>query len=182
MQQSIRRISTHELLPFVEEIIQSGRKARITVTGNSMRPFIVSNRDEVLITGFKALKKGDIILFKNKNGEYILHRIYTIKDMKYRTIGDYCLNDDGQVEQTNIIGVVEKIMRKDRIIACDSFLWQIFTRVWLALLPVRKYLIMAHKIFIKVKARVRKCGYYFFCKYLTCIRFINKEGWLSRHD
>mgnify|MGYP001460832383 FL=1 len=152
MKQSTQKISTRELLPLVDEIIKSGKKAIITVSGNSMRPFIVSNRDKVLLGAVNNLKKADIILFKDKHGRYILHRIYRIKDDKCRTIGDYCLMEDGEVKRDDIIGVVEEIIRKGKKISCDSLLWRIYSHVWLALLPVRKYLIVMHKAYIRFKA------------------------------
>lgn len=184
--QSLKKFSTHEILPYAEEIIKSGRKARIPVSGNSMRPFIVDNRDEVLITGIRYLKKGDIILFKNNRGEYILHRICCIKNMKYRTIGDYCLKDDGVVEWSDIIGVVETLIRKGKTIDCDSYSWRLFSRLWLALLPIRKYLISSHIVFTRVKARIKRGKPHITYMCMSCIRFIktlfNKGGWLSRHD
>jgi len=57
MEHKLRKFSTHELLPVAHELIQSGKKVIISVSGNSMRPFIVGDRDKVLLGKARALKK-----------------------------------------------------------------------------------------------------------------------------
>jgi len=165
MEDKYRRFSTHELLPVVNEMIQSGRKAVIPVTGNSMRPFIAGNRDKVILDKAKRLKKGDVILFRNRHGDYILHRIYSVRNNRYKTIGDYCIKGDGLVEPESIIGVAIAFLRKGKRISCSSPLWRIYTYVWLALLPVRKYLIALHRAYIKAKTAIRQSGNAFVCIY-----------------
>lgn len=158
MEDKYRRFSTHELLPVVNEMIQSGRKAVIPVTGNSMRPFIAGNRDKVILDKAKRLKKGDVILFRNRHGDYILHRIYSVGNNRYKTIGDYCIKGDGLVKSDDIIGVAIAIIRKGKRISCSSPLWRIYTHIWLALLPVRKYLIALHKAYVRAKTAIRQSG------------------------
>lgn len=186
MKQNIKRISTHELLPVVHEIIQSGRKAIITVSGNSMRPLIVNNRDKAILRKMGSLKKGDIVLFKNNDGEYILHRICRIRNNKYETIGDYCTEKDGLVAKDDIIAVAEAVIRKGRKIPCDSLIWRLFSYLWLALLPLRKYLIVMYQLNLIFKAGIKR-GMRCFIYQCMAVKediglFLKRRGWLSEHD
>jgi len=163
MEAKYRKFSTHELLPVAYEMIQSGRKVVIPVTGNSMRPLIAGNRDKVILDRAKRLKRGDVILFRNRYGDYILHRIYSVKNNRYKTIGDYCLKGDGFVEPECILGVATAFIRKGKTISCSSPLWRFYTFIWLALLPVRKYLIALYKAYIRAKSALRQAGNAFVC-------------------
>lgn len=157
-------VSTHDLIPLIKDELDNGYKVRFTVSGNSMRPWIVDNRDQVLLTGVdtKRLKLGNIILFQNSNGKYILHRIYKKDNAGYRTIGDAFLTDDGLVLDSQIIGVVEKIYRKGKEIDCNSFLWRFIFSAWRRLLPFRKYLLNLYFLLIRVKHIAKKLTILFY--------------------
>ena len=61
-----------------EDLVHSGAGVPLffTVKGVSMQPLICKNRDVVKVLPVKdKLKKGDIVLFKNTNGEPTLHRV-----------------------------------------------------------------------------------------------------------
>jgi|GEM_PF-6186439 len=72
-------IPNREILPLIEESIQSGVPVKLTVKGGSMAPLLRDGKDVVTLypsdTG--RLKKGDVVLFRHKNG-FILHRIISI--------------------------------------------------------------------------------------------------------
>ncbi len=76
-------ISTQEIFPVIMELLKQGKKVIFNVSGMSMAPWIMNNRDRVLLSGAmgQALKIGDIILFQNSRGDYILHRIYKKKEI-----------------------------------------------------------------------------------------------------
>jgi signal peptidase I len=146
-------VSTHLLFPIIEEAMACGQKAIFTVSGDSMRPLIVNNRDQVLLSSSKGklLEKGDIILFRKQSGRYILHRIYKKEANYYHTIGDACLCEDGIVKPSEIIGVVEEIYRKGKKIDCNSFLWRTIFTTWRYLLPIRQPLLNTYYWFTRRK-------------------------------
>jgi signal peptidase I len=151
-------VSTHILFPEVIDMLANGNQVKFTVSGNSMRPLIVDNRDQVLLTGTegKRLNIGDIILYRTKYGKYILHRIYIVNKNGYRTIGDACLSEDGFVPSSDIIGKVVKIYRKGKEIDCNSLLWRSIFLTWLKLLPVRKYLLNLYIYLAHIKGMLKK--------------------------
>lgn len=152
---SKKTVSTHELFPFISESLNRGQKVRFTVSGTSMLPWIVHNRDQVLLTSTLGLqlKMGDIILFKDNREKYILHRIYKKERQGFRTIGDACLYEDGLVLPTKIIGVVEKIYRKGKELDCNSLLWWSVFTIWRKLLPIREPLLRLYFFLVKLKSK-----------------------------
>lgn len=148
-------VSTHELFPLVREILNQGNKVKFTVSGSSMLPWIVDNRDQVLVDGLHDdLKVGDIILFRNRDGEYILHRIYKKEKGYYLTIGDSCYINDGKIFYRDIIGVVKIIYRKNITIDCNSPIWKVIFLIWRKLFPIRKWLMRFYHIVVRIR-RIR---------------------------
>ncbi|MEA3280023.1 MAG: S24/S26 family peptidase [Thermodesulfobacteriota bacterium] len=88
------------------------------VKGNSMYPFL---RDNDLIAvrriTFERLRKGNLLVFKNKEGEYIIHRLVKKTGKIF-----VCLRGDGYnlkaelVEMNSIAGKAIGIIRKGRFI------------------------------------------------------------------
>lgn len=149
-------VSTQDLFPIMKEYLVEGLKVKFTVSGDSMRPWVVHNRDQVILTSVdgKRLKRGDIILF-NLKGRYILHRIYKKKTDGYLTIGDACRYEDGLILPDDIIGVVETICRKGKEINCNSAIWRFVFSVWQKLLPVRNPILTVYYFMLQMKSRFR---------------------------
>ncbi|MCC3869643.1 signal peptidase I [Terrisporobacter mayombei] len=156
MEKTTRKVSTHDLFPIIEELLAMDRQAIFTVKGRSMLPFIGDNRDQVVLDkkDFSNLKVGDIILFKNKYNNYILHRIYSISQEGYLTIGDGNLHFDGYVKKDEIIGVVIKIIRKNKEIDCNSKYWKSIFYIWMKLLPLRGTMLKIYSNSSKLKRKI----------------------------
>ena len=156
MEKTTRKVSTHDLFPIIEELLAMDRQAIFTVKGRSMLPFIGDNRDQVVLDKKDSsnLKVGDIILFKNKYNNYILHRIYSISQDGYLTIGDGNLHFDEYVKSNQIIGVVIKIVRKNKEIDCNSKYWKLIFHLWMKLLPIRRTLLKIYANLSKIKRKI----------------------------
>ena len=156
MEKEIRKVSTHDLFPIIEELLAMDRQAIFTVKGTSMLPFIGDNRDSVVLEkrDFNNLKKGDIILFQYDSGKYILHRIYNISQEGYQTIGDGCISFDDWIRPDQVRGVVTKIIRKGKEIDCNSIKWKRIFSLWMFLLPIRKYLLLTYLKLGKIKRKL----------------------------
>lgn len=147
-----KEVSANDLLPLVREVINHGHKARFTVSGSSMYPWIVDNRDQVLITKSNKLKTGDIILYQNSRGKYILHRIMKKEENGYRTMGDSCITADEElITPVEVIGVVQKIYRNGKEIDCTSAFWQFIFLLWRVLLPFRNDLLRLYHSIVRMR-------------------------------
>ena len=136
-----------DIVPIMEEILESGGECRLKVTGSSMTPILIHKRDSVILRTpkGKTLKKGDIVFIKRKSGEYVLHRIYKIlKD-------GFIMNGDAQtwtefVEFDQVIGVVNQINRKSKNINCNNLFYKFIVNIWMILRPLRKIIFKVYGI------------------------------------
>lgn len=148
-------VSCQDIFPIIEEQLNQGKSVRFIVSGISMTPWIINNRDQVEIISARGLtlKKGDIVLFQPFQGRYILHRITKILPDGYITTGDGNLYRDGFIASDSVIGKVIIIYRKGKAISCDRLRWKLLFRLWMALFPFRKYLF---RFWARIRVFIRK--------------------------
>lgn len=136
-------VSGSELFPLIIEQLEQGKRVCFTVSGSSMMPWIVNNRDSVELISAKniQLKKGDIILFQPLKHKYVLHRIIKVCPTGYLTAGDGNLYADGIASKKSVIAKAVSIRRKGKEIDCEKIRWKIVFHIWMLLFPVRGYLL-----------------------------------------
>ena len=85
----MKEVDSREYISALKELILSGRSVSFLVTGNSMAPFLINKRDQVILAPLddKAVK-GDIIFFQRRDGTFVLHRVVKIGDKGYFLLGD----------------------------------------------------------------------------------------------
>ena len=49
MERTIKKVSTHDLFPIIEELLAMDRQVIFTVKGRSMLPFIGDIRDQIIL-------------------------------------------------------------------------------------------------------------------------------------
>lgn len=124
-----------DFMDLFEEIINTGSGLRIRVTGRSMQPFLKGGEMLTIQPASSALlKRGDLILYRNRQGEPMLHRIIKIRKSQDRTIifhtkGDALRALDEPVEQSAVLGKVSEIEKTChsgciKTINIGSFLWR----------------------------------------------------------
>lgn len=152
-----KKVSTHDLFPLVKELLADNRQAVFTITGYSMIPFLGNGRDQVKIEkcDIKDLKKGEIILFQQDKipHDYILHRIYRIKDGKFLTMGDGNDYMDEPVAPQQIIGVVTTVYRKGKEIDCKSRIWRAAAAIWRINRPFRGIVMDIYRMVSKRRSK-----------------------------
>lgn len=109
----VRIVDNQEYMKVVRSILEEGKEVPLVVTGNSMMPFLIDRRDQVLIKRIeRPLKKGDIAFFQRENGQYIMHRIHFMRkddrtgENQFYFIGDGQKNIEGPIKETQIFGVI----------------------------------------------------------------------------
>jgi hypothetical protein len=148
-----KRVALAELSPLIKEVLENGNEVIITVTGNSMAPFLRHQRDKVCLvkTGGKLLKKYDLPLYLRADGKYILHRIIEIKKNGYVTAGDQQWVKEYPVLPSQVVAVAKGFWRKGKYISCNSFLYRVYCRFWVALFPLRRFYFKGKQLWTKVK-------------------------------
>lgn len=134
-----RIVDIYEYVPVFRELIESGKEVSLTITGNSMSPFLAHGRDQVLLEKPpEKLKKGDMVFYQRDNGAYVLHRICKVnKQEQYYLIGDGQVLIEGPLRKDQIFGIVTAVRRKGKWLRPGSFWWSFYRYIWLNLIPLR---------------------------------------------
>lgn len=154
----IKSIKSVELFPAVLNILENDQNVRITVTGDSMMPFLRENIDSVELskTDFKKLRFGQIPLIKRKSGQYILHRVVYKNKKNFYIAGDAQNWIEGPINPESLIAVVTKVWRKDKPIAIDNYFWKMLSFLWWLRLPAISTIKMPAKFLIRKVLRIEK--------------------------
>ena len=133
------KVTMQELLPFIEEALNNNKTFTIPITGTSMRPLLIQGRDTVTLKKCTAtLKKGDLPLYRRKDGAFVLHRVVGFDENGcYIMCGDNQFLKEHNIEHSQIIGVVSEITRKGKTFSVESKKYQQYVKFGLALLNVR---------------------------------------------
>lgn len=139
----VKLVKAAVMFPLVQEIFEKGGSARITVTGMSMYPFLREGKDSVELskTDFSKIRRGNIVLALRNNGQYFLHRIYKKTEDSFYMMGDAQTWIDGPYMPSQLIAIVTKIWRRDKVIECSSIGWRVCSSIWHILKPVRRIML-----------------------------------------
>lgn len=141
MMEKIRRTFEPEVLvEEYERLLQSGEAEALplVISGNSMSPFLVHGRDTVFLSKPKGpFKKGDMLLYRRRNGAYILHRVYKAEKDGLTMIGDAQTEPERGIAPEQVIAKVTAVERKGKILSPGSFWWDFFEKVWINAVPLR---------------------------------------------
>ena len=102
-----------EIYPFIEESIKDGGQFVLFPRGTSMNPTIYEGKDCVVLTEIKEAKQFDIVLYKRKSGQFVLHRIMKIKDGKYIMCGDNQYIFENDIEENQLLAVVSEVRKEN---------------------------------------------------------------------
>ena len=150
------QLDNAEFLPCVCELINEGHTVSIRAKGNSMRPFVESDRDVAVLAHSDGYKTGDVVLAEIAKGRFVLHRIDRIDGR------DVTLRGDGNVAGTesctldDLRAITVQFIRNGRTWNLQtSKVWKVYSRLWVGLLPVRRYLLALYRLLWRHELPVR---------------------------
>lgn len=138
------------------EITKEGMNipVRIQVNGASMQPLIRKQRDYVTIQPMSRLPRcGDIVLFADDYGRYVVHRVKKEGKEFVITQGDFCRTQDPKVRCDQILGLATKVERGNMVLSLDSVKARSFGRFWMAIQPILWWCYDIGRIYRKLKNR-----------------------------
>lgn len=149
-------ISMDEMGEIIKEQLQSGGKVRFTPKGISMLPMLRNNQDTVLLEKPPGtLKKYDLPLYQRESKKYILHRVIRVcDDGTYVMCGDNQVVFEYGITDEHIIGIVSEFERKGRKYSVNNKSYQIYCRLWIALIPVRRSYRVIRSFLGKIKRKL----------------------------
>lgn len=142
-----------ELTPVIAEVLEKGGSVELTVTGNSMRPMLWDRESRVRLAAPERLRRGDIPLYRRRDGTYVLHRIVAVENEgAYTCCGDNQWRLEPGVRERQVAAAVTDFTWRGRWVSCASPLYGLYWRSWVALRPVRRL------IFGGLRRLWRVCG------------------------
>lgn len=140
---NVTKLPASEFFDAVEQMLSDGYDVEFTVIGNSMWPLLSSKRDSVIISSCneRTIKSGDTVLYCPIHEKYLLHRIVSIKNGRFRACGDGNCFYDGTFSTNCIVGRVTAYIRKGKKYSADSFAMRMWGFCWRILFPLRKILL-----------------------------------------
>lgn len=144
----------------IKEILETTGKYTGLTMGASMEPLIHQQRDNIIVVKNQGrLKKYDIPVYITPSGKYVMHRIVKVCSDHYVIVGDN-LTQREYVTDDMICGVLVGFYKngKHYVDLEKSVPYKIYSRLWVALLPVRPVLLIFTRGFSYIKRHLFKRG------------------------
>ena len=98
-----------EMVGLIEEVISGDGEFRLYPRGTSMLPLIRQGKDSVILVKPGLLSIGDIILYRRKNGQFVLHRIVKMKGDNLVICGDNQVSLEYGITVSDVIAKVKAV-------------------------------------------------------------------------
>lgn len=127
-------IDIGEIMPMICECISSGKSVRIPIKGTSMLPLLREGRDSAVLSACGEPSRGDVVLYRRENGDYVLHRIIAVNGDSYTMCGDNQHIVERGIRRDHIIAVMTSYYKGEREMRTDSLsyklycAWRVFIR------------------------------------------------------
>ncbi len=127
--------------------------------GVSMLPMLKAGRDLFHLQAKSAArcKKYDVVLYK-RGRSYVLHRIVEVRPNDYVILGDNCINKEYGITDENILGVLTSFVRNGHEISVDDPIYQVYSKVWYWIYPLRRFGMRLRGKASRVWKRVKEVG------------------------
>ncbi|MDO4180135.1 MAG: S24/S26 family peptidase [Bacteroidales bacterium] len=144
----MRSVDTKEYISMLRSLVEEGKQVSLIISGCSMSPFLIHARDAICFAKpDRELQKGDMVFFQRSDGNFVMHRIYKIKNGAYYIIGDAQTTMEGPIRREQIFALIKQVRRKGKWIAPGDFWWEFFAHIWLNIIPLRRIIIKVYHFF-----------------------------------
>ena len=146
-----RIVYQNHFLEEIAQLLREGDSVRVRIDGESMHPFIIGGKDEVMLIPYD--KKYPLKLwscaFYNWRGHYMIHRFVGVQDGKYCMMGDGNLVQMERIEESEILGILQTVYHADGSTQdCLGKKWLCQGRYWFKLRKLRRFLLPLYRRFI----------------------------------
>lgn len=150
----IREVDTKAYMDVMKELVQEGKTVSILVSGSSMSPFLIHRRDRVFFEQPDSpLKRGDIVFYQRESGQYVMHRIWKIKEDGLYIVGDAQTQLEGPVSEQQVFARISKCERDGKCLTKGDFWWDFFEKVWIRMVPIRPWIWKCYEKIRRLRGR-----------------------------
>ena len=124
----------------IEQCLQELGYAVVPVIGTSMWPLLKEGktRVQVEVKEGKQVRKGDIVLYRRKDGTLVLHRIIKVEYDTFLVCGDHQWKQMEQVQEEQILAVAQGFFRNGHYIDEKTWWYRLYKKFWTGNLTVRR--------------------------------------------
>ena len=109
----LENASFSDLYPVMREIFDKGGTFAVRPRGTSMLPLLRPGEDTVILASPPdEIQKNDILLFRRKNGAFVLHRVYRIEGGTFTMVGDNQVYLERGVSREAVVAIAKGRERK----------------------------------------------------------------------
>lgn len=136
------KVHLADYYPLIKETLDNGGTFSMTVTGTSMYPFILGERDKVTLSAItEPLRKYDLPLYRRDDGTFVLHRIVKVEnDGTYTCCGDHQWWLERGLRRDQMIGLATVYVRKGKTLTNRNLFYRLYCVIWTLLLKYRYYI------------------------------------------
>jgi len=142
----------------IKEILEkTGTYTGLTV-GSSMQPLLHEQKDNIIVVRPEGrLKKYDVALYVTPKGKYIMHRVIEVKDDHYVILGDNLLKKEYVTDDMICGKLIGFYKNGKRYIDCEnSKLYKLYSRIWVAFIPLKPAYFFVRGYLGAIKRRIKK--------------------------
>ena len=140
-------MTDNEIISEAIRLADEGVSVTFPIRGYSMLPFIIGDRESIILQKPGKPAVGDVVLAWVNGCRYVVHRIIRIQGNRVTLMGDgnlagteHCTLADVKALATHVVSHAGK----RRYLYAG---WRVrAARLWFRLLPVRRYLLWAYKL------------------------------------
>lgn len=124
----------------IEQCLQEQRFAVVPIRGTSMWPLLKEGRSRVQVEARdgKKLSKGDIVLYRRKDGTLVLHRIMKAgEEGRFLVYGDHQWKLE-EIQEDQILAVAQGFFRDGRFIDDKTWWYRLYKLFWNGNLTLRR--------------------------------------------
>ncbi len=142
----------------IKEVLDSNGIYTGLTMGISMEPLIHHQKDNIIVVKPKGrLKKYDVPVYITSKGKYVMHRVIEVHDDHYIIVGDNLVQRE-YVTDDMIIGILVGFYKngKHYVDVENSKMYKFYSKLWVALLPIRPIFIFINRGIRWVKRHIFK--------------------------
>ena len=125
----------------LEQCLQELGFAVVPITGTSMWPLLQEGMSRVQLAAKdgRQFRKGDIVLYRRKDGTLVLHRILKVGEKNtFLVCGDHQWKPEEQIQEEQILAAVKGFFRNGHYIDEKTWWYRLYKKIWNENLTIRR--------------------------------------------
>ena len=146
----LKRFRLEDMIPVICETINSGKRFKLYPRGTSMLPMIVEDKTAVSLVKTDNPQKGDVLLYRRQNGQYVLHRCIKICGDEYVMCGDNQFVLEHGITRDMIIAGIDGYYPGDKFVSVEDKEYKKYVKC----LPMRRKYKKIKNLILLVKNKI----------------------------